>query len=756
MMEILEPENDLLGELVRFYNDGSWEKVVNNATNLLRQYPLSINLLNVLGAAHSKLGDPRLAISKFKKGLLFQPSIPELYNSLALSQQELGELSEALRINKYGLILQPNSLQLVFNRGNLLRDNKMPFDAVKAYQSAIGIDSDVTEAHTNLGIIFLTLMRFSDANESFGKAINIQIKRLIARQANSASNVPLNGHLFYNKALALEKLMSRRSALKFYQKSILVQPCLAEGYEALNRIFYGFNDFYSAMTFSTKALRIKPDNADFLCNMGRNAIEYYDGDQALEFFKKSLVIDPTNKYSLANLLACNPHRLKETDIEWRRKKLQCVDWESVPELSPVSVTCLLPIGRAASIFLHSLVDGHPEVSTIPGVYFQGWFGQEAWEYFKPNYDDKNWRGELTEKIVSHYEPLFDANSKKDVFGSPFGNTDWLANYSGFMNMGDKGNEAFKIDKGSFRAVFGKAIENTEIVSKKSVFELINWSLTASTLGIKSSTEVEGRDIFYHIHKPSIGEITSFLNYYPTSKFLYIVRNPLQGMESWMLTHKGVLDDLQQGKYKRGYGEYQGQSLAIDPLLEAWSKVISPIQMMFYVLFIPSTIGNESRGIRLEDLKRKPKQTVEKISRWLGISNHEALMQSSFCGYKYWGPASNSSGLITGFDPKPLEFEIGRILGERDIEIFETLFWPISRDFGYLKDRKLFLKDELKKIKPWLDEPFEFEKRLFEGSLPEAFNLEDMGPFQRLHKLVELCWEVLFENGHYPNRISPLD
>ena len=53
MMDILEPENDLLGELVQFYNGGSWGKVVDNATKLLRQYPLSINLLNI-GAAHSK------------------------------------------------------------------------------------------------------------------------------------------------------------------------------------------------------------------------------------------------------------------------------------------------------------------------------------------------------------------------------------------------------------------------------------------------------------------------------------------------------------------------------------------------------------------------------------------------------------------------------------------------------------------------------------------------------------------------------
>lgn len=755
MMQIREPENHLLGELVQFYNNGSWREIVASTTNLLQQYPLSINLLNILGAAHSKLGDPCLAISKFKLGLLIQPAVAEIHNSLALSQQQLGERDRALISNKYGLILKPDSLELFFNRGNLLRDNKMPLEAVAAYESAIEIKPDVVEMHMNLGIVLLTLRKFEEANESFDRALGIQTKQLIESQEKSFGRLMPAGQLFFNKALSLEKSSSRRPALKFYQKSILIQPDLAEGYEALNRIFFGFTDFETARRFSRKALFIEPDQPDFLCNLGRIAVEYYDGEQALELFKKSLVIEPANEHSLNNLLSCNPHRFTAADIEWRRKKLLYADMEKNPKADTVSVTCLLPIGRAASFFLHSLVDGHPEISTTPGVYLQGWFSQEAWECFKPNYDDKNWRYELTQKILTHYEPLFDANSKKDVFGSPFGNTDWLAKHSGFANMGSKGNEVFKIDKETFRDVFGLALQDITSVSKKSVFELINWSFSASVHGKRKVEDLTGRDIFYHIHKPSIGELTSFLNFYPTSKLLYIVRHPLQGMESWMLTYKNMLDNLQKNTFRECKKRQKG-TLEIDPLLEAWSRFISPIQMMFYVLFIPSTLRNESRAVRLEDLKRKPNQTVKKIADWLEISDHEALLESSFCGYEYWGPTSNSSGLITGFDPKPLNAKIGRILGKRDLEIFTILFWPVMKGFGYLVDDKRCLKDELRRIEPWLDEPLEFEKILLTKYLPEGLILEDMDPFQRLHNLMRLCWEMLWENGRYPNQISILE
>ena len=376
-MDINEPENDLLAELVQFYSGGSWGKVVDNATKLLQQYPLSINLLNIVGSAYSKLGDPRKGSSKFKLGLLVQPAIAEIYNSLALTEQQLGQLDGALKSNQYGLFLQPNSLQLNFNRGNLLRDNKMPMDALAAYERAIEIGLDVEEAHMNMGIVLLMLRKLKEANDSFDRAISIQTKQFIAGEAKSRDKITLAGQLFYNKALALEESSLRKLALKFYQKSVLVSPNFAEGYEALNRIFFGFTDFETARRFSQRALFIEPSEPNFFCNLGRIAVEYYDGDQALELFKKSLLLEPANKHSMTNLLACNPHRLTAVDIELGRKKIVYSETEEHPKTDNVSVTCLLPIGRAASIFLHSLVDGHPEISTTPGVYLQGWFGQSV-------------------------------------------------------------------------------------------------------------------------------------------------------------------------------------------------------------------------------------------------------------------------------------------------------------------------------------------------------------------------------------------
>ena len=37
------------------------------------------------------------------------------------------------------------------------------------------------------------------------------------------------------------------------------------------------------------------------------------------------------------------------------------------------IIALLGFGRSGSLFLHSLLDGHPQISTLPGYFFKGWF-----------------------------------------------------------------------------------------------------------------------------------------------------------------------------------------------------------------------------------------------------------------------------------------------------------------------------------------------------------------------------------------------
>ena len=46
-------------------------------------------------------------------------------------------------------------------------------------------------------------------------------------------------------------------------------------------------------------------------------------------------------------------------------------------------------------------------------------------------------------------------------------------------------------------------------------------------------ENEDKTIFYHLHNPNYYERTSFNYFYPHNKSLFIVRHPIQMLESWL-------------------------------------------------------------------------------------------------------------------------------------------------------------------------------------------------------------------------------
>ena len=65
--------------------------------------------------------------------------------------------------------------------------------------------------------------------------------------------------------------------------------------------------------------------------------------------------------------------------------------------------------------------------------------------------------------------------------------------------------------------------------------------------------------------------------------------------------------------------------------------------------------------------------------------------------------------ISGFDKKSIDVPVGKIFGERDITILETLFWPFMNDYKYTNMSKRDFINNIKIIRPWIEEPFEFEK-----------------------------------------------
>ena len=139
-----------------------------------------------------------------------------------------------------------------------------------------------------------------------------------------------------------------------------------------------------------------------------------------------------------------------------------------------------------------------------------------------------------------------------------------------------------------------------------------------------------------------------------------------------------------------------------------------------------------------------------------MPDHPFLYKSEYCGLQYWGPASKETGKISGFSTAAIDKPVGRFFGERDVQIFETLFWPYSKLYGYTDVDKRTFRKQLKEIRPWLSEPFEFETRLYNDLLDYNSPIKELGPYKRLHRFINLLWDTLEKDGTYRNMVKPLE
>ena len=59
------------------------------------------------------------------------------------------------------------------------------------------------------------------------------------------------------------------------------------------------------------------------------------------------------------------------------------------------------------------------------------------------------------------------------------------------------------------------------------------------------------------------------------------------------------------------------------------------------------------------------------------------------------------------------------------------------------------------IRPWLEEPLEFEKKLYADLSDHTTPIQELGPYKRLHSLMLLLWTTLDRDGTYQGIIPPL-
>ena len=377
---------------------------------------------------------------------------------------------------------------------------------------------------------------------------------------------------------------------------------------------------------------------------------------------------------------------------------------------------LLHFGRSGSGFLHSLIDGHPEISTLPSIFLSEFFDLETWRDLK-----KDGISELAGRFVDHYEVLFDSRSKKPIATKSGQKLYDFGEKEGLNNLGENKNSYISLDKKKFITILQSLIDKEPYLSQARLFELVHEAMDRL-----ASSSSDGKKIFYHIHNPDTLAYAHYISCFPKGKVLVIVRDPIQSCESWA-------------------------SKSGDDYLKTCQRIIQ----MLHDIDDPVYGMVDSAAIKLEDIKKSPQASLQELCGWMGISYSESLSKMTVMGKRWWGDPTSPDYRVDGMEPfgtTSIMRETTDFFNKQDREILETLFFPFSSAFEYTTKSEAEFINDLKLLPTKIDNLFAFERRFLDARPFDENELRQMGYFRYLRAEMLNKWKVLSEYGTYPNLI----
>ena len=169
-----EPPQEKIHSVIELFANKKKQEAIDKVNTLIKDYPKSSLLLNLVGTFYKAIGMPDKAIQSFENAIAIKPDYPEVHNNLGVTLQELGRLDMAVKNYEKALAIKPNYAEAHNNLGNILRELGQVDMAVKHYEKALAIKPDYAVAHYNLGIVLKEFGQHDTAVKSFEKALAIQ------------------------------------------------------------------------------------------------------------------------------------------------------------------------------------------------------------------------------------------------------------------------------------------------------------------------------------------------------------------------------------------------------------------------------------------------------------------------------------------------------------------------------------------------------------------------------------------------------
>ncbi|NCA26877.1 MAG: tetratricopeptide repeat protein, partial [Methylophilaceae bacterium] len=203
-----QPSQQELEGLINLLNQGQLQATANMAQSMLRNYPNTFMIHNLLGIALDGLGDHQTAIESYKRAVQLQSNNPDLHFNLGIALANVGRYEEAINSYRSAIRLQPKFFEAYGNLGTVLQKQGKLEEAVASYRKALSIQAD-PRGYFNLGTALRDEGKLDEAIKSYRQAIAM---------------FPNYADAHCNLGETLRDQGNMQEAIKSYQDTLAINP----------------------------------------------------------------------------------------------------------------------------------------------------------------------------------------------------------------------------------------------------------------------------------------------------------------------------------------------------------------------------------------------------------------------------------------------------------------------------------------------------------------------------------------------------
>ena len=272
--------------LINLYNQNKFDEVADLTEKLIKQYPRSVTLWNLLGAASKSQGKVDESIRSFEKVIELNPKYADGYNNLGVALQEKGNLDASIKHFNKALSLKPNYAQAYNNAGIAYKKKGETNLAAKYIKKAIFINPNYFEAYNNLATIIQDQGKINQAIQYFNKALFLN---------------PSYSEAHYNLGLAFSELNEFDSAVQSYKKALSLKPNYPEAFNSLATIISQQGKLDEALKLLNRAILLKPNYSEAYFNIGIVFKKLNRLNEALDSYQKAINLNSNYVESFYNI-----------------------------------------------------------------------------------------------------------------------------------------------------------------------------------------------------------------------------------------------------------------------------------------------------------------------------------------------------------------------------------------------------------------------------------------------------------------------